>query len=100
MIKRIIENTKYLGDNKYPQIISEKFFDQTNKKRVSKATSIYSISNELHEIRSRTYCLECGHRLSRIGGNCRCAKWDCRNPDCIRLEIRSVPAIPITTALT
>jgi len=100
MIKRIIENTKYLGDNKYPQIISEKFFDQTNKKRVSKATSIYSISNELHEIRSRTYCLECGHRLSRIGGNCRCAKWDCRNPDCFRFEYQLTDQMIIGAVLT
>lgn len=26
MVKRIIENKKYLGTDKYPQIISEKFF--------------------------------------------------------------------------
>lgn len=86
MIKRIIENEKYLGTDKYPQIISEKFFIQANEKKVSKATSLCVISEELQEIRNHTYCLECGHRLSRIGGNCRSAKWDCRNPDCYRLE--------------
>ncbi len=86
MVKRIIENEKYLGTDKYPQIISEKFFIQANEKRVSKATSLCIISEELQEIRNRTYCLECGHRLSRIGGNCRSAKWDCRNPDCYKLE--------------
>ena len=100
MIKRIIENPKYLGDDKYPQIISEKFFDQANKKRVSKATSISSISDELHEIRNRTYCLECGHRLSRIGGNCHYAKWDCRNPDCYRLEYQPTDQMIIGAVLT
>ena len=30
MVKRIIENEKYLGNEKYPQIISEKFFTLPN----------------------------------------------------------------------
>ena len=55
MVKRIIENEKYLGDSKYPQIISEKFFIQANEKRTSKATSMCVISEDLQEIRSRTY---------------------------------------------
>lgn len=100
MVKRIIENEKYLGTDKYPQIISEKFFIQANEKRASKATSIYSISDELHEIRSRTYCLECGHRLSRIGGNSRYEKWDCRNPGCYKLEYRLTDQMIIGAVLT
>ena len=40
MIKRIIENIKYLGNEKYPQIIGEKFFAQANEKRMLKATSV------------------------------------------------------------
>lgn len=100
MVKRIIENEKYLGNGKYPQIISETFFDQANKKRVSKATSICSISDELQEIRNRTYCAECGHRLSRIGGNCRCAKWDCRNPDCYKFEYQLTDHMIIGAVLT
>lgn len=39
-------------------------------------------------IRNRTYCSECGHRLSRIGGNSKYEHWDCRNPDCYKLEYR------------
>lgn len=100
MVKRIIENEKYLGNVKYPQIISETFFDQANKKRVSKATSICSISDELQEIRNRTYCAECGHRLSRIGGNCRCAKWDCRNSDCYKFEYQLTDHMIIGAVLT
>lgn len=86
MVKRIIENKKYLGNGKYPQIIDEETFKIANEKRVQKATSVCVILEELQEIRNLTYCSECGHRLSRIGGNCRCEKWDCRNPDCYRLE--------------
>lgn len=100
MVKRIIENKKYLGSDKYPQIISETFFNQANAKRVSKATSVCVISENLQEIRNRTYCSECGHRLSRIGGNCRTAKWDCRNPDCYRLEYQLTDQMIIGAVLT
>ncbi len=100
MVKRIIENEKYIGNDKYPQIISKTFFDQANEKRVSKATSLCVISDEVQEIRNRTYCSECGHRLSRIGGNCRSAKWDCRNPDCYRLEYQLTDQMVIGAVLT
>ena len=100
MVKRIIENEKYLGNEKYPQIIGEKFFTQANEKRMLRATSAYVISEDLQEIRNRTYCLECGHRLSRIGGNCRSAKWDCRNPDCYRFEYQLTDQMIIGSVLT
>lgn len=88
MVKRIIENRKYLGTDKYPQIIAEDIFRQANEMRVRKATSLCAISDDLQEIRNHTYCLECGHRLSRIGGNHRSEHWDCRNADCYKLEYR------------
>lgn len=100
MVKRIIENEKYLGNDKYPQIISEKFFTQANEKRVLKAASVCVISEDLQKIRNSTYCLECGHRLSRIGGNCRYEKWDCRNPDCYRLEYQLTDQMIIGAVLT
>ena len=100
MVKRIIENEKYLGNEKYPQIIGDKFFTQANEKRMLKATSVCVIPEDLQEIRNRTYCLECGRRLSRIGGNCRSAKWDCRNPDCYRLEYQLTDQMIIGVVLT
>lgn len=100
MVKRIIENEKYLGNEKYPKIISEKFFNQANEKRVLKATSVCVISEELQEIRNRTYCLECGHKLSRIGGNSRYEKWDCHNLDCYKLEYQLTDQMIIGAVLT
>lgn len=88
MVKRIIENEKYLGNDTYSQIIAENIFKQANEKRVRKATRLNLISDDLQEIRNRTYCSECGHRLSRIGGNSKYEHWDCRNPDCYKLEYR------------
>lgn len=88
MVKRIIENEKYLGNDTYPQIIAENIFKQANVKRVRKATRLSLISDDLQEIRNRTYCSECGHRLSRIGDNSKYEHWECRNPDCYKLEYR------------
>lgn len=99
MVKRIIENEKYLGNGKYPQIIDEETFKIANKKRVQKA-AVSVISEDLQEIRNRTYCSKCGHRLSRIGGNCHCEKWDCRNPDCYRLEYQLTDQMIIGSVLT
>ena len=100
MVKRIIENEKYLGNGKYPQIIDENTFKIANEKRVQKSTSVCVISEELQEIRNRTYCSECGRRLSRIGGNCRCGKWDCRNPNCYRLGYQLTDQMIINSVLT
>ena len=88
MVKRIIENEKYLGNDTYPQIIAENIFKQANEKRIRKATTLDLIPDDLQEIRKCTYCTECGHKLSRIGGNSKYEKWDCRNPDCYKFEYR------------
>ena len=55
MVKRIIENEKYLGTDKYPQLIDEDIFRQANEKRVRKANSLCTISEDLSEIRKVTY---------------------------------------------
>ena len=100
MIKRIIENEKYLGTEKYPKIISSDFFNQANEKRKSKATSVYTIPEDLQTLRKLTYCAECGHKLSRIGGNSKYERWDCRNPDCCKLEYRLTDQMIIGAVLT
>lgn len=88
MVKRIIENEKYLGTSIFPQLISEEIFRSANEKRVKKATSVHEISAELNELRKITVCSECGRRLFRSGGNTRPEKWDCRNLECSRFEYR------------
>ena len=88
MVKRILENEKYLGKDGYPVLIDSETFYRANARKKSKATSVNEISEELQIIRSLTYCKECGHRLSRIGGNTQTDKWDCRNPECSRFNYR------------
>ncbi len=88
MVKRILENEKYLGTEIYPQLIGKDIFKAANEKKVKKATSLCIISEELQAVRNMTFCRECGRRLFRSGGNCRSEKWDCHNPECSRYEYR------------
>ena len=88
MVKRILENEKYLRKDGYPVLIDSETYYHANARKKSKATSVNEISEELKIIRSLTYCTECGHRLSRIGGNTQTDKWDCRNPECSRFNYR------------
>ena len=88
MVKRILENEKYLGKDGYSALTDSETFYCANARKKSKATSVNEISEELKIIRSLTYCTECGHRLSRIGGNTQTDKWDCRNSECSRFNYR------------
>ena len=69
-------------------MIDSETYYHANARKKSKATSVNEISEELQIIRSLTYCKECGHRLSRIGGNTQTDKWDCRNIECSRFNYR------------
>ncbi len=88
MVKRILENEKYIGKDAFPAIIDTDIFQKANMQKQQKSTQNREISEELQAIRSLTYCAECGQKLSRIGGNSRYEKWDCRNPECSRFHHR------------
>lgn len=88
MVKRILENEKYIGEKGYPAIIDKEIFHRANAQKKIKSTTVAELSEELQAIRSLTYCAECGQKLSRIGGNTRSEKWDCRNSECSRFHHR------------
>lgn len=88
MVKRIIENEKHLGTDKYPQIIDEDIFNQANEKRIRKANTLNLVCDDLQEIRKVTYCLECGEKLFRKTNGKGREYWNCGNPDCFG-EVRT-----------
>ena len=100
MVKRIIENEKYLGTDKYPQIIDEETFKTANEKRVRKATTFNSICDDLQEIRKVTYCLECGEKLFRKTNGKGREYWNCGNPECFKYEYRLTDQMIIGAVLT
>ena len=78
MVKRVLENEKYLGTDTYPQLISEDVFRAVNERKSAKATSLCIVPDELQEVRNLTVCKECRKRLFRT----KAELWDCRNNDC------------------
>jgi len=88
MVKRILENEEYLGNDAYSPIISREDFTLANAKKQKKSSKVCVISDELNIIHERTFCKECAKRLIRIGGNNHSDKWDCRNAECSRLGFR------------
>ena len=82
MVKRIIENDRYLGTEKYPQIIDKETFKLANEKRVRKATVSIGHTEEVKLLKQITFCKECGQKLTRTKENL----WDCRRPECYRFD--------------
>ena len=78
MVKRVLENEKYLGNETYPQLMSEDVFRAVNERKSAKATSLCIVPDELQEVRRLTVCKGCGKRLFRT----KAELWDCRNKDC------------------
>ena len=99
MVKRILENEKYLGTEIYQEIITDEIFKKANEKKQRKSTSNCGISQKLQVIRSLSHCKECGKKLSRIGGNSRSEKWDCKNTDCSKFEFRLTDQMLISEIL-
>ncbi len=100
MIKRIIENEKYLGTDKYPQLIAEDIFRLANEKRIRKATTLNLVCDKLQEIRKVTYCTECGGKLFRKTNGKGREYWNCGNPDCFKFEYRLTDRMIIGVVLT
>ena len=100
MVKRIIENERYLGTEKYPQLIAEDIFRQANEKRVKKATTLNLISDDLQEIRNVTYCAECGEKVFRKTNGKGREYWNCENPDCFKFEYRMTDQMIMGAVIT
>ena len=82
MVKRILENEKYLGNDAYPQIISADIFHRANNKKTRKATNICIVPDELKKIRNITLCAECRKRLFRNQNG----TWNCKTYRCSEFE--------------
>lgn len=82
MVKRILENEKYLGTEIYPQLISADIFHRANNKKIKKATNICIVPDELKEIRNITLCAECRKRLFRNQNG----TWNCKTYRCSEFE--------------
>ena len=65
MVRRVIENRCYVGDENYPAIISHSEYEQANKKRLSRGGTRITDTEQEKYFKGNTYCGQCGNRFTR-----------------------------------
>ena len=95
MVKRILENEKYLGTDRFPQLISEEMFQAVNEKKSQKATSLCVLPEDMKTVRNLAVCKECGGKLFRKN-----ELWDCRNSGCYRFSFQLTDQMLMGAVLT
>ena len=81
MFKRILENTKYIGVDGYPKLISDEDFAAAQRQRTERNTYA-PISNNLRPIQGKAVCSLCGAKLVRGNRSHGLVHWKCQNLDC------------------
>lgn len=87
MIKRILENRKYLGEDHFPQIIPQDTFNKAEKMRVKKSSKPDADKKEINDLfRTTLVCACCGQRVEKYKGSKRKNGFAnyrrCKNPEC------------------
>ena len=81
MVKRILENGKYLGDGEYPRIIRDEDFLAAQQLKEDK--NLYApCPTNIAPIKEKLVCGVCGAGVMRLSLGKGAARWKCRNPDC------------------
>lgn len=84
-VKRIIEDKRYLGDDKYPPVISEEIFNRANSiKQSRRTTRNYVVTAENKPIVYLAKCAGCGSPLYHKT-DLRCSEsesWRCKADKC------------------
>lgn len=66
-IKRMIEDKRYLGDEKYPQIINIDLYNQANRtKEIRNTTQNINRSDYIYKLKLPVICSECNGNMKRI----------------------------------
>ncbi len=91
-IKRMLENRRYMGDDKYPAILEPERFKAAQAVRDDKTSGREYNENPAKELWKRIVCGECGQRLLRLCVRSQGQEtiWmECENPNCnSRITIR------------
>ena len=64
-VKRILDNTKYIGNGEYPPIIKEKDFQMAHQKKDSANTNRQPVDEDIKLFKGLTYCHHCGTPMVR-----------------------------------
>lgn len=77
IICRMIENRNYVGNDKYPPIISDEIYTIANQKKQEKGSQKTVLPPITEHIKSIMLCECCGSRFRRINKWRRREKWQC-----------------------
>lgn len=81
MVKRILENQKYIGADSYPPLVPDEDFAAAQRHRSDRNTYA-PLSAEIRPILDKTACARCGGRLIRGTRSHGRVHWRCQEPDC------------------
>lgn len=103
MVKRIIENDKYIGRNGYPQIIEEKLYNKANKTRLAKNINKPPEKTELDNfLRTHSECPICSSPIKRQNqcyGENKSVAYKCTNSVCPAKSIKENRLVNLITEL-
>ena len=81
MVKRILENAKYVGADGWPRLVSDEDFTAVRRQRDQRNT--YSpLADAIRPIQDKTVCARCGGRMTRGTRSHGRVHWKCQNPEC------------------
>ncbi len=64
-VKRILDNTKYIGNGEYPSIIKEKDFQMAHQKKESASTNRQHADEDVKMFKNLAHCHHCGAPMVR-----------------------------------
>ena len=77
MVHRIVGNSRYIGGDDYPPILSEELYSAAIKRKEEKACAQKDVSPLIDYLRENVKCGDCGGRMKRIGKWRSREKWMC-----------------------
>ncbi|MGX8710937.1 MAG: recombinase family protein [bacterium] len=77
MVKRILENPRYIGEKGFPAVIEPDCY-QAVSEIIQQKNICQPLSEELNIIRKKLYCFHCGSRYERDGRNPEYESWCCK----------------------
>lgn len=64
-IKRILENSRYIGSDEYPAVVSKEQFVAANLKKEQTNTNKLTINDDIKLFKELTVCAKCGKKVTR-----------------------------------
>ena len=81
MVKRILENAKYVGVDNYPRLMPDEDFAAAQHQRAERNTYA-PLPTEIRPICGMVVCAQCGDKMARGTRSHGLVHWKCQNPDC------------------